>query len=128
MTVIAARVGPLSPFVHAVDDGGALCGARPRGGWRMSRFLPINCPACLLEMSKERYAFCETPVATSMSRLHIRQLGPDGLRRGGVGQAQTLCGKPVGWDVELVADFDAADERVCAACRVRFRKPSGERR
>jgi hypothetical protein len=115
---LAARASRLTPVVHAVDDGGALCGAAPRPRWRRSDRLPVNCPRCLRALASERWALCGVPGASGDNTLHIRRVGPEGLRKGGrsVNQ-QTLCGLAAGWDVAELEPAHLADRRLHDACR-----------
>lgn len=121
----AARTHRLSPVAHVVDDLGALCGARPAPKWVLTRWLPVNCPRCLISLARPRYAFCESPTASTTSRMHIRVVGPEGLSlSGNAGGARTLCGQPVGWDLEAeVPALMAAteDRETCGQCRMRYR-------
>lgn len=113
-----ARTSALSLFAHAVDDAGALCGARPkRGRWRRSEILPVNCPKCLVELSRERLATCETPTG-GVSRRHIRRVGPEGIcTKGSFLRAKTLCGNVAGWDLKSLSPADLEDSRCCRDCR-----------
>jgi hypothetical protein len=121
---LAARASLLTPVVHAVDDGGALCGSEPRPRWRRSTVLPVNCPACLVRMSTDRYARCGVPGAATDNLEHVRLLGPEGLRTvGGTIHGRTLCGLPAGWDIApfTPADLSGDTRRLCRGCRARYR-------
>jgi hypothetical protein len=124
---LAARSSGYSLVVHAVDDAGALCGARPgaggkRGDWRLSRVLPVNCPRCLHALATKRWAICETVTAGSASPLHIRLVGPEGINTGGHAvRARTLCGMEVGWDLAPLKEDDLTNRRTCRGCRLSFR-------
>jgi hypothetical protein len=116
--MLAARAWRWSPVVHAVDGGGALCGARPRAGrWTANTRIPINCPRCLYELSRPRYAFCQSPSAARAPR-HIRVLGPEGLQlRSSSGSFRTLCGMAAGWDIARVEKTPApGNPSVCRSC------------
>ncbi len=114
--MIPARTRSLSPFVHAVDDEGALCGARPAREWVLTTKLPITCPMCLIESGKPRYAVCECPDGKTNSPLHLRLVGAEGVSKKGGMVVKTLCGKAVGWDVGL---FHPPIDRelLCPMCR-----------
>jgi hypothetical protein len=110
---VAARASRLSVVVHAVEDGGAVCGARPRGDWRLSSLLPVNCPQCLLELVGTRYAYCET---MSVPRLvHVREIGAAGFKPRDPIDTRTLCGQVPVWDTNLVRV--APPSSVCVRCR-----------
>jgi hypothetical protein len=120
--VTAARAHRLSPFVHAVDSTGSLCGATARGRWLLSEVMPVTCPRCLLRLGRPRWATCETPTATARgSHVHLRRVGPEGieLSRNPSG-ARTLCGQLAGWDLAEVPSISrAAVELVDRGARVR---------
>lgn len=114
----AARPGPLSLFVHALDDTGALCGATPTGKWRATSRWPINCPRCLYVMARPRYAFCESPQASG-ALVHIRQVGVEGIVQAGYASTQkALCGVVVGWDRGALTSANRPDQqRLCRTCK-----------
>lgn len=121
---VAARASALSLIAHAVEDGGAVCGSRPRGKWLLTKRLPVNCPSCLLTLSAPRFATCEIPAARARSmRVHVRQIGERGFKpRGGI-ETLTLCGQVPAWDLELVqAQAELAGSDVCGRCRSGFPK------
>lgn len=110
---VAARGSFLSLAVHAVEDAGAVCGARPRDGrWRLSTKLPVSCPRCLLTLGGHRLAVCET---MGMPRaLHLRMIGERGYKpREGI-ETRTLCGQLAVYDVGLLEG--KPDAEVCARC------------
>jgi hypothetical protein len=118
---LAARASRLALLVHAVEDAGALCGAAPRPSWRGTTLIPVNCPRCLLEMHRERFAVCGVPGPSTEDRLHIREVGPEGVRMRGRAIARTtLCGLPAGWDVAELEPRHLKDERMHEACRRRY--------
>lgn len=120
--ILAARRHQLSPIVHAIDDDGAVCGARPwRGRWVQSTVLPITCPKCLWSLER-RFSFCEAARATSSQPLvHIRRLGATGLHRGGGVDTPALCGATVSWDRREEVTPEAVRARVvCASCATAF--------
>jgi len=121
--MLAARARKLTMFVHAVDDFGSLCGARPaKKKWVATESLPITCPRCLWSMSRTRYAVCRAPTETPADWLHIREVGPEGMRKySGVGAVRTLCGRHGGWDVSVVSAEAVRSHRMCAACRLQFK-------
>jgi hypothetical protein len=119
---LAARASRLTLLVHAVEDAGALCGAAPRPRWRGTTLLPVNCPRCLLEMHRERWAVCGVPGPATEDRLHIREVGAEGLRTAGrpIGRT-TLCGLPAGWDVAELEPRHLDDRRMHESCLRRYR-------
>jgi hypothetical protein len=123
---LAARASRLSLVVHAVEDAGALCGAAPRPRWRGTTLIPVNCPRCLLEAGRERWAVCQSPGPAGDDTLHIREVGPEGIRKSGrpIGR-QTLCGLPAGWDFAELEPQDLADRRMHEACQRRYRAAHG---
>lgn len=109
---VAARARKLTPIVHAVEDGGAVCGARPAGEWRLSSVLPVNCPSCLLELAAPRLAVCEVVEVHARSR-HLRVVGERGFKpREGI-ETRTFCGRIPSIDLELVR---VVPVDVCAGC------------
>lgn len=129
--IVAARASGLSPFAHAVDDTGALCGARPQGKWRMVKRMPVNCPRCLLRMGAERYALCEVPTASTRSPIHIRRVGMEGVSKSGSSMgAMTLCNLGVGWDLsELRSSAELEGpasylQRFCSPCLRVYSNPA----
>lgn len=118
--IVAARTGPLSIWVHGLDDTGALCGAKPTGKWRQTSRLPINCPKCLYVMGKARYAVCEAPIGVGHSLLHVRLVGPEGISKAGYASTQrALCNNIVGWDIGPLEPGMIHDpKRLCHTCRV----------
>ena len=124
---LAARASRLSIVVHAVEDDGALCGAEPRPSWRGSTLIPVNCPRCLLELHRERYAVCGVPGTAAPDQLHIRAVGVEGVRKAGRTIArQTLCGLPAGWDVAELEPAHLRDRRMHEACRRRYEVSRGD--
>lgn len=126
--IIAARPGPLSIVAHAVDDGGALCGATATSKWRPTNRLPINCPRCLFVMATPRFVLCEMPTATSKSVIHIRKVGPEGIVKAGadhVGTRRSLCSQPIAWDLDAISNADVrrgGNQRLCRLCELEARK------
>lgn len=117
--MLTARSHRFSLIVHAIDDSGALCGARPKGGdWIASTRIPLNCPTCLVKSGLPRYAYCELPVAVQPPMRHIRQVGPEGMSKTGVvGGTRTLCNRVSGWDVSMVAATPApGTSGLCPSC------------
>lgn len=118
--IVAARASKLTLIAHAIDgELGALCKARPRGGrWVPSTRMPVNCARCLLALSRPRFAFCEYPSpAPDTTRLHVRQLGMQGLKLAGGCDTRALCGALVSWDIrEEVTRASVRDELVCVTC------------
>lgn len=121
--MLAAKTTRLSLKVHAVDDTGALCGARPRGKWTPATLIPITCPGCLWTMGRRRLAFCVSPEPLLTRTFHIRLVGPEGIsftaRHAGI---RTLCRKPVlqdkwPYEVERLDDPD-----LCPSCRLQERR------
>jgi len=119
---VAARASALSPVAHAVEDGGAVCGARPKGSWRLTKRLPVNCPTCLLRLSMPRFALCELPQARARSmRVHVRQLGERGFKPRGGPDTLTICGQQPAWDTGIVRSrSELGGSEVCARCRNGF--------
>lgn len=73
---------------------------------------------------KDRYSFCESAVATSFSRWHIRKLTEHGPKYGGGVDTPSLCGhidpeRLGGWDLE-VGISDAHLEHACSKCREKY--------
>ncbi len=118
--IVAARRHPLSLAVHAVDDDGALCAARPAGDWRPTTRLPINCPRCLWRLER-RYAFCERASSASSTVRHVRRLGATGLHYGGGCDTRALCSVWADWDLrgEVTRDAVRAAD-VCPVCAAAF--------
>jgi hypothetical protein len=78
------------------------------------------------EPEPEKFAFCETALATGTSPWHIRQLGPRGARPGGGTDTPALCGRPVSWDVRMkVSDRPAIalghQRGACKECALIYR-------
>lgn len=86
-----------------------------------------------------KFAFCEPVTATSMSKWHIRRVGPEGLRFGGGVPIEALCGFDVrrGWDIEAAVTPEfalrlvtprAGDGNValCLACYEAWLTASGQ--
>lgn len=128
--MFVARAHSWSPVAHLVDDGGALCGARPGPDWLLSQVMPANCPRCLIAQSRPRYALCEALLPGDTYRLHIRRVGTDGLTMRGIGYYNgkadlpplrlTLCKATVQWDVTTVRPLKRG-ESLCEPCRRAFR-------
>lgn len=124
--MVTARPHRFSPFVHAVDDFGAVCGATPRGVWVPNASLPLTCPKCYLKLSVPRYVFCGSPDVSAGIRTHVRLVGVEGARRStGAGSFLTLCGKPAGWDMSPVEKTPAPPgqgDELCRDCVKGLRK------
>lgn len=114
---VAARARALSPVVHAVEDGGAVCGARPAGVWRLASRWPVTCASCLLSLSTRRFALCEVAQVSGRSRaIHVRSIGDRGFRpRDGV-DTRTLCGQQPSWDLEMVVPSSPVPPETCGRC------------
>ncbi len=73
----------------------------------------------------ESYALCERYNQSPSSPWHIRKLGEDGLKLGGIaGGALSLCGATIAWDL-AVALTEHHVSHACERCAERYRK--GER-
>lgn len=123
--MLTARSHKLSPFVHAVDDAGAVCGARPRRrGWVPNTTLPITCARCLLRLSLPRYVYCGSPSSLDRRTTHIRLVGTEGITKtGGPGELKALCGRATGWDLELVAQTPRPGTAgICPGCVKELRR------
>ena len=73
----------------------------------------------------EPYALCETYSQPPSVPWHIRKLGEDGLKLGGiVGGALSLCGATIAWDL-AVALTEHHISHACSVCAAKYQK--GER-
>lgn len=71
-----------------------------------------------------QFSFCEPSGASTLSKEHIRRVGPEGIKPGGAIPGPALCGHDVsgGWDIPNLpvtpSNFDTAAETnpTCAAC------------
>lgn len=74
-----------------------------------------------------RFAHCERVTATPTSPIHIREVGPEGLKFSGGIVGEALCGRDVarGWDLpgEVAEPFQTVRETGpdCAECVERWR-------
>lgn len=120
--LLTARTHKLIPVVHAVDDTGALCGARPRNGrWVPNTKLPVTCPKCMVRMTLPRYTLCLVPSSLTSKRRplrHIRRVGAEGvMKSSGPVRLETLCGANASHDLELLERTPTpGDESNCPRC------------
>lgn len=79
-----------------------------------------------MRAGSERWALCETPVATSRSPLHIRRVGAEGISLSGNSSgSKTLCSALVGWDIsELTADGVEGRDDLCRPCLRVYENPA----
>jgi hypothetical protein len=75
-------------------------------------------------MSRPRYALCEEPTALPDARIHIRQVGQEGIaKHGSRVSTRALCGKIVGWDLGPIEGVTLSNpNKVCPGCARRFRE------
>lgn len=76
--------------------------------------------------SSPRYAFCERVTASAISPVHVRVVGPEGLKTTGGAPDTTLCGVSLdnGWDLNgpvtmqaVTAEYGLQQPgRVCVKC------------
>jgi hypothetical protein len=118
--ILAARASALSLVAHAVEDAGAVCGARPQGRWRLTERIPVNCPRCLLRLSVPRFALCRIPVPSRRNDvLHVRLVGGKGFKPRGALDTNTLCGRSPMLDERLLSPREHLDRsEVCPRCIV----------
>lgn len=113
--IVAARTSPLTLVAHALEDAGAVCGARPKNGrWHVTERIPVNCPRCLLRLAVPRFALCRIPVpAGRQDVFHVRLVGPRGFRpRNGI-DTHTLCGRQPHLDERLLSPAEHLDRSEC---------------
>lgn len=108
----------MSPFVHVVDDLGALCGAKPQRAWVPNAKWPVTCPRCLYRMTRPRYVYCGAPAPAEVREMHIRLVGLEGVtKKSGPFELRALCGTAAGWDIELVeASPLPGTKGLCVTC------------
>ena len=74
-------------------------------------------------MNKIRFAFCESVNATGTSPWHIRQLTTKGLKIGGGTDTKSLCGREMGWDLEVkITSHHLNLNHCCSKCAEKFQK------
>jgi len=86
----------------------------------MSRKLKVDTPP--------EFSFCEPDTASSLSRWHIRRVGPEGIKTGGGVYVAPLCWEENrnypwrnGWDVGV--EFDPRHfEHACPRCVEKYKK------
>ena len=77
-------------------------------------------------MHRERWAVCGSPGPAWAEELHIREVGPEGVRKGGRPiRRSTLCGLPAGWDVGELEPAHLKDRRLHETCRRRYELARG---
>ena len=70
----------------------------------------------------DRYSFCETALAGSASRWHIRRLTAVGRKLGGGADTPSLCGRKVAWDLDVQLTDYALAEDCCRLCFQQYKQ------
>jgi len=73
-------------------------------------------------MSADKYSFCESVTATSISPWHIRQLTDKGRKLGGGADTAALCGRIVHWDRQVSINEFILANSTCKKCREEYGK------
>lgn len=81
------------------------------------------------EVAAPTLSYCETAGASTYTPIHVRVVGPEGLKTGGGAPGAALCGRELrfGWDLRLVTVDQLRTDRVdpdpnwpghtCRGCR-----------
>jgi hypothetical protein len=71
-----------------------------------------------------QFALCESVTATGTSPRHIRVLKENGMKAGGGADTDSLCGRPMAWDLSIVTateihntlPYQHQSSRYCSNC------------
>ncbi len=75
---------------------------------------------------KVKYSFCESVHATPYSKWHIRRLTKLGRKLGGGADTLALCGRVIGWDLDVKLDFHHLAHNSCPSCVEEYEKVKEE--
>ena len=69
-----------------------------------------------------KYAFCEPVHAIAGGAWHMRKLTEIGPKFGGGADTQSLCGRDMGWDLEVIVTDFHIDNNTCKKCAEAYKK------
>jgi hypothetical protein len=77
----------------------------------------------LLSAGKNKFelSFCESSLATSISKWHIRELTREGRKPGGGADSTALCGRKVDWDLNVKLTEFHLENNTCSKCQNEFK-------